>query len=86
MSIENSFLEYICCPITKQPLDFVSKELLSKINHSINKSKVSRKDGRSIDYSLTNALITKDKTIIYPVYDDFPILIEDYAILMEQIK
>jgi|TARA_B100001250_G_scaffold81449_2_gene67172 uncharacterized protein YbaR (Trm112 family) len=86
MSIENSFLEYICCPITKQPLDFVSRELLSKINKSINKSKISRKDGRSIDQSLTDALITKDKKIVYPIYDDFPVLIEDYAILMEQIK
>ncbi len=86
MSIDSSILEYICCPITKQSLDIIPNDLLNKINKLVEKNEVYRNDGDKVDQALINALITEDHLIVYPIYNDFPVLIEDYAIFMKKIK
>jgi uncharacterized protein YbaR (Trm112 family) len=78
--IDQSLLDILVCPETRQPLRVADAALLERVNVSIEGGSVHDKAGRRIEVGLDEALVRKDGAVLFPVRDDIPIMLIDESI------
>ena len=81
--VNAKLLDILCCPHTKNPVEAMSKESLAELNQKIAGGEVTYVDGSEVTEQLSEALITKNREIIYQVDDDIPVMIYEKGILVE---
>ncbi len=84
--MKKELLSIICCPITKQSLSFVTRDKLDELNKAINKGLIKTNEGNIQNKNITDALITDNGMILYPIKDDIPILLENKSIHLDQLE
>jgi uncharacterized protein YbaR (Trm112 family) len=83
--MDKRMLSFLRCPVTHKGLSQARSDTLRTINAAIDAGKLSSHDGRVLAEPLSEALITDDGKVVYPVADGIPVLLEDESIDMEQI-
>lgn len=78
-------LEILHCPVTHRGLSLAPKATLKSVNAAIVAGELCNSDGRVIEESLAEALLTDDGKLLYPISDGIPVLLEGEAINMEQV-
>ena len=78
--IDQSLLEILVCPETKQPLHVADAELVGKVNEAIAAGSVTNRGGEPVTVALAEALVREDGSFLYPVRDDIPIMLIDESI------
>lgn len=86
MSLDNKLLEILCCPVSKTPLVPISSQMLGRINDSIAAGNLAYVDGQPVTEALTEALITEDGKVVYPVRDGIPVLLPEQGIGTTQLE
>lgn len=86
MPIEGKLLEIICCPVSKSPLQRLSAEKLERLNELVAGGSLLYVNGDAVTDPLTEALITEDGKVIYPVEDSIPLLLHEKGIGTTQIQ
>lgn len=78
--MDKKLLDIICCPLTKLPLQLLDSERLARLNAAI-------RSGENTDHSpgdsgeeLTEALVTRDGRLVYPIRNGIPVLLEEESI------
>jgi uncharacterized protein YbaR (Trm112 family) len=84
MPVDGKLLEILCCPVSKTPLQRLEPSRLAKLNEAI-PGGVQYVGGEPVEKKLTEALITVDSKVIYPVERDIPILLEEKGIGTTQL-
>lgn len=85
MSFDANLLDIICCPVTRLPLAPMSADQLGALNRRIAEGNLASRDGQALSEPLTEALVTRDGKLAYPVRDGIPVLLEDSGIVLSQI-
>ena len=85
MSIDADLLDIICCPATRLPLSVMPAERIEALNRRIGEGTLVGRDGGKLTEPLTDALVTRDGKLAYPVRDGIPVLLEDSGIVMSQL-
>jgi len=84
--VDQSLLDILVCPQTKQPLHPAGAELLERLNATIGEGSLRNKGGEVVSSPLVEALVREDECVLYPVRDDIPIMLIDESIsLSEQV-
>ena len=83
--MDKRLLDIICCPATRLPLELMDAARLSRLNAAIAAGSVRNHAEESLSGMLTEALITRDGRLAYPVRDGIPILLEDECIDLNQL-
>ena len=83
--MDKKLLAILCCPSTHGGLNLASHDLLASVNKAIRKGSLTNRDGVLLDIPLTDALVTDDGNLLYPVTDGIPVLLEGESIALEQI-
>ena len=78
--IDQSLLNILVCPETKQRLHVADDDLLGRLNASIESGSVTNRGGEAVTTSVTEALIRDDGDVLYPVRDNIPIMLIDESI------
>lgn len=78
--IDQSLLDILVCPETKQPLRVADAALLESLNASIAQGTLTNRGGRIVTAGLTEALVREDGGALYPVRDEIPIMLIDESI------
>ena len=78
--MDPNLLNVICCPVTREKLSIVTSKQLELINSEITKSNLTKLDGSIAEKPQFKALINATKTLLYPIEEDIPILLESEAI------
>jgi len=78
--IDQTLLDILVCPETKQPLHVADAELLGKVNAAIAAGSVRTRGGEAVTDALVEALVREDGGFLYPVRDDIPIMLIDESI------
>ena len=86
MSINADLLDIICCPATRLPLRVMPAEQLQTLNRNIEQGSLVSRDGQKLTEPLTEALVTRDGKLAYPVRDGIPVLLEDSGIVLAQLE
>tara|TARA_B100000029_G_scaffold256506_1_gene253233 strand:- start:7931 stop:8209 length:279 start_codon:yes stop_codon:yes gene_type:complete len=86
MTIDKKLLEILRCPVTKQQVFPLSLEQLDILNNEIISGNILQADGNAVIEKIQHALITENKSRIYRIDKNIPIMLEDESILARQIK
>jgi uncharacterized protein len=85
MTIDRRLLEILVCPVTKVPVQPLSKDRLAILNRCIEGGEVRHVDGSPVSDALDEALITTDGRTVYRVDDGIPVMLEDQGIWTKQV-
>ncbi|MBL8226746.1 MAG: Trm112 family protein [Chromatiales bacterium] len=95
--MDNKLLDIVCCPLTKLPLQRLDAARLRRLNQAISAGALRRgapglrseasATGEPVppDATLTEALVTRDGRLVYPVRDGIPILLAEESIDWTQL-
>ena len=78
--VDQSLLDILVCPETKQPLSVADAAVLDRLNAAIRKGGVTNRGGQAVSTPIDEGLVRKDGSVLYPVRDDIPIMLIDEAI------
>jgi uncharacterized protein YbaR (Trm112 family) len=84
--VDQSLLNILVCPETKQPLRVAGAELLERVNAEIRAGSVTTRAGVAVTDPIPEALVRDDLGVLYPVRDDIPIMLIDESIQLSQAK
>lgn len=86
MTIPESLLDILCCPVSHEPLRPLEKSRIKKLNEAIERGELLFIDGTVVDQPISEALITRDAKVIYTVDDGIPVLLPDRGIGTTQLE
>ena len=84
--MDKRLLQILCCPITHKGLSLARADLLGRVNTAIGEGRLRNREGRSLDASFDEALVTDDGKLLYPVADGIPVLLESESIALDQLE
>ncbi len=82
MPVNAKLLDILCCPHTKIPVEVMDKDALEILNQKIEEGEVKYVDGSIVNEPLVEALITKNRELVYRVDDDIPVMIYEKGIVV----
>ncbi len=82
--LDKEFLEILVCPQNHMPLRLAGAPLLARLNRAIAGGRIANVAGRPVEASLQGGLVRQDRTLLYPIVDDIPVLLAEEAIALDQ--
>ncbi len=82
--IRTDFLKILVCPEDQSPLTTASSDLVDRVNRAIERGQVKNRAERLVERPLSGGLLRADKTVLYPIVDDIPLMLVDEGIPMDQ--
>ena len=78
--LSKELLEILCCPETKQDVEYTEGDIIKKINGDIKKGILKNRGGEKVTETIDAGLLREDTKFLYPIRDDIPIMLIDEAI------
>jgi len=86
MTIPESLLDILCCPVSHEPLRPLEKSRIKKLNNAIERGELLYVDGGTVDQPISEALVTRDAKVVYAVEAGIPVLLPDRGIGTTQLE
>lgn len=83
--MDRKLLDILACPATRQPLALLEARGLDALNQAIRAGGVKRVDETSQADALREALVTRDRKLVYRIDDGIPVLLAEEGIATGQI-
>ncbi len=83
--MDKRLLDIVCCPVTKLPLQLLDSDRLARLNAAISAGELQNRSSQSLPETLSEALVTRDGRLVYPVFDGIPVLLEEESIDWTQL-
>ena len=84
--MEKRLLQILRCPTTHKGLSRARRETLGRVNAAIESGTLNNREGAVVTETLSEALITDDSKLLYPVADGIPVLLEGESISLDQLE
>ncbi len=78
-------LTILRCPVTHKGLLLAKRATLKDVNAAIDAGQLSNRDGRLLAEPLSEALVTDDGKLLYPITNGIPVLLEGESVNLEQV-
>ena len=84
--MDRKLLDILACPASRQPLAMLDPASLDAMNRAIAGGGVMRMDDSAQSEPLREALITRDRKIVYRIDDGIPVLLVEEGIASAQVQ
>jgi len=84
--LSRDFLAMVRCPENRTPLVLADGPLLAQLNRAIAEGRLKNRAGQTLSRSLDGGLLREDRTLLYPIVDQIPILLLDEGIFLDQLS
>lgn len=84
--MEKRLLSILRCPVTSKGLALAGRDKLGRVNDAIRAGGVVNRDGRALVEPLSEALVTDDSKLLYPIVDGIPVLLEGESINLAELE
>jgi uncharacterized protein YbaR (Trm112 family) len=84
--MDKRLLDIVCCPVTKLPLQLLDSERLVRLNAAITAGQLRNRSALALPDTLSEALVTRDGRLVYPVREGIPVLLEEESIDWQQLS
>ena len=82
--IRADLLEILVCPADQSQLSVASNELIAQLNQAIRLRQLKNRADHVLERPLDGGLIRADRTLLYPIIDEIPMMLVDEAIPLDQ--
>ena len=83
VNIDKDLLAILCCPDTKQDVSLADEALIAKLNDAVSHEQLKNRANKPITEHLDGGLIRADRTILYPIREDIPVMLIEEGIPLE---
>ena len=83
--MDKRLLDIVCCPVTQLPLQLLDTGRLARLNAAISTGELRNRASEPLPEALSEALVTRDGRLVYPVRDGIPILLEEESTDWQQL-
>ena len=83
--LSKEFLAMIRCPENRSPLAPADAPLIERLNSAIRTGRLKNRGGQPVGELLDGGLVREDRTIVYPIIREIPILLVNEGIPLEQV-
>jgi len=83
--MDRKLLDLLACPATRQPLAMLDATGLAALNSAIAAGGIVRGDGQPQATPLREALVTRDRKLVYRIDDGIPVLLAEESIATGQV-
>ena len=83
--MDRKLLDILACPATRQPLAMLDSRGLAALNDAIAAGGVQRIDGAPQRDAVREALVTRDRKLVYRIDDGIPVLLVEEGIALGQV-
>jgi len=85
MTIPESLLDILCCPVSHEPLRPLERARIRKLNERIDAGELLYVDGSAVEGRISEGLITRDGRVVYVVDKGIPVLLPERGIGTTQL-
>lgn len=83
--MDKRLLNILRCPVTHKGLSLVKRDTLERVNGAIDAGSLVNREGARLESTLSEALVTDDGKLLYPINDGIPVLLEGESVSLEQL-
>lgn len=83
-SLDPSLLEILVCPATKQKVHEAGEDVLGRLREAQKSGTLKNAAGEKVEQLIEAGLVREDGAVLYPIFDQIPVMLEDQAIPLEQ--
>ena len=83
--MDRKLLDILACPATRQPLALLEARGLDALNQAIGSGTIRRFDDTPQAETLREALVTRDRKLVYRIDDGIPVLLVEEGIATGQV-
>ena len=83
--MDKRLLDIVCCPVTKLPLQLLDSERLATLNVAISAGQLRNRAAQPLREPLSEALVTREGRLVYPVRQGIPVILEEESIDWQQL-
>lgn len=84
--MDRKLLDLLVCPATRQPLALLGAPGLAALNAAVAAGTLQRVDGSPQAEPLREALVTRDRRLVYRIDDGIPVLLAEEGIATGQVS
>ena len=85
IAMDRKLLDILACPATRQPLALLEARGLDVLNQAIGGGTIRRVDDTPQADTLREALVTRDRKLVYRIDDGIPVLLVEEGIATGQV-
>jgi uncharacterized protein YbaR (Trm112 family) len=85
IAMDRKLLDILACPATRQPLALLDARGLEALNQAIKAGGIKHVDDTPQADALREALVTRDRKLVYRIDDGIPVLLVEEAIATGQV-
>lgn len=83
--MDRKLLDILVCPVSRQPLGVLEKAGLDALNRAIDAGGIVRVDETPQSEVLHEALVTRDRKMVYRIDDGIPVLLVEEGMATSQV-
>lgn len=84
--MDKRLLHILRCPISHKALSLARRDTLDKVNTAIEAGKLVNREGEAVGDTLSEAVVTDDGKLLYPVDNGIPVMFESHSIDLGQLE
>lgn len=84
--VDPELIKILVCPESKAPVELVADDVVAKVNAAIEGGSLKNRAGAVVTEKIDGGLLREDKSYLYPIREDIPIMLIDEGIPFDQIS